>query len=34
MLVRSDPERAEALLAEAKRTNAEHYHRLTQMKQE
>lgn len=34
MLARSDPERAEALLAEAKRTNAEHYRRLTQMKQE
>jgi len=34
MLARSDPERAEILLAEAKRTNAEHYHRLTQMKQE
>jgi pyruvate-ferredoxin/flavodoxin oxidoreductase len=34
MLARSDPERAEALLVEAKRTNAEHYRRLTQMKQE
>jgi pyruvate-ferredoxin/flavodoxin oxidoreductase len=31
MLQRSDPERAEALMAEAKRTNAEHYHRLQQM---
>jgi pyruvate-ferredoxin/flavodoxin oxidoreductase len=31
MLLRSDPERAEGLLAEAKRSNAEHYHRLEQM---
>jgi pyruvate-ferredoxin/flavodoxin oxidoreductase len=31
MLHRSDPERAEELMAEAKRTNAEHYHRLEQM---
>ncbi|MFV9506214.1 MAG: pyruvate:ferredoxin (flavodoxin) oxidoreductase [Oscillochloridaceae bacterium umkhey_bin13] len=31
MLVRSDPQRAEMLINEAKRTNAEHYHRLQQM---
>ena len=31
MLVRSDPQRSEDLMAEAKRTNAEHYHRLEQM---
>ncbi len=31
MLQRSDPQRSEQLIAEAKRTNAEHYHRLEQM---
>ncbi|PDW04159.1 pyruvate:ferredoxin (flavodoxin) oxidoreductase [Candidatus Viridilinea mediisalina] len=31
MLVRTDAQRADALLAEAKRNNAEHYHRLAQM---
>ncbi len=31
ILQRSDPHRAEELIAEARRTNAEHYHRLEQM---
>ncbi len=31
MLVRSDPHRAEELIAEARRSNTEHYHRLEQM---
>jgi pyruvate-ferredoxin/flavodoxin oxidoreductase len=31
MLQRSDPQRSEQLIAEARRTNAEHYHRLEQM---
>ncbi|WP_129671566.1 pyruvate:ferredoxin (flavodoxin) oxidoreductase [Candidatus Chloroploca sp. Khr17] len=31
ILVRSDHERADLLIAEAQRTNAEHYHRLKQM---
>ncbi|RRR72143.1 MAG: pyruvate:ferredoxin (flavodoxin) oxidoreductase [Candidatus Viridilinea halotolerans] len=34
MLTRTDASRADELLAEAKRTNAEHYHRLTQMMKE
>ncbi|HMQ30640.1 MAG TPA: pyruvate:ferredoxin (flavodoxin) oxidoreductase [Chloroflexaceae bacterium] len=31
MLARSDPQRSEELMAEARRSNAEHYHRLQQM---